>query len=158
MKTFVFSAGMRQRGVTLIELIAFIVIVGILVSGLVGGFSVTLRGSGMPRQTTQALQLAQERMELIRARKDTVGFACFTGTRYDPCRNAAAAGSCPAATASPNPACSISPLPGFTVTPALDETGACMGGDANYKCITVTVTDSATGAKLAELKAAVANY
>jgi hypothetical protein len=32
-----------------------------------------------------------------------------------------------------------------------------MGGDTNYKCITVTVTDS-SGAKLAELEAAVANY
>jgi hypothetical protein len=32
-----------------------------------------------------------------------------------------------------------------------------MGGDTNYKCITVTVTDS-SGAQLAELEAAVANY
>ena len=145
----------RVRGVTLIELIAFIIIIGVLVSGLIGGFSTTLRGSGTPKQMTQALQLAQERMELIRARKDAVGFACFTGTRYDPCQNAAAAGSCPIENTSGHPACS--PTPGYTVTPALDETGACMGGDVNYKCITVTVTDS-TGTKFAELKAAVANY
>jgi hypothetical protein len=39
----------------------------------------------------------------------------------------------------------------------LDETGACMGGDINYKCITVTVTD-ASGVRLSELQAAVANY
>lgn len=149
------SPRFHARGVTLIELIAFIIIIGVLVSGLIGGFSTTLRGSGTPKQMTQALQLAQERMELIRARKDAVGFACFTGTRYDPCQNAAAAGSCPIESASGHPACS--PTPGYTVTPALDETGACMGGDVNYKCITVTVTDS-TGTKFAELKAAVANY
>jgi hypothetical protein len=39
----------------------------------------------------------------------------------------------------------------------LDETGACMGNDPNYKCITVTVTD-VSGATLSRLQAAVANY
>ncbi len=144
-------------GVTLVELIAFIIIVGLLVSGLIGGFSTTMRGSGAPKQVTQALQLAQERMELIRARKDLVGFACFTGTRFDPCQAAVAAGGCPVMVASPHPACSLATTFGYTVTPALDETGACMGSDTNYKCITVTVTD-ASGARLAELQAAVANY
>jgi Tfp pilus assembly protein PilE len=146
------------RGVTLIELIAFIIIVSVLVSGLVGGFSTTLRGSAVSKQVTQALQLAQERMELILARKDVVGFACFTGTRFDPCTPAVAAGSCAATLASTHPACSAATTFGYTVQlPVLDETGACMGGDTNYKCITVTVTDS-SGAKLAELEAAVANY
>lgn len=157
----------HARGVTLIELIAFIIIVGVLVSGLIGGFSTTLRGSGTPKQMTQALQLAQERMELIRARKDAVGFACFTddanGPRYDPCGTANAAGSCPATSAATlHPACGTPPLSGYVVTPALDDNSVapvsgCMGGDVNYKCITVTVTDS-TGTKFAELKAAVANY
>lgn len=152
----------QVRGVTLIELIAFIIIVGILVAGIIGGFSATLRGSGMPRQMTQAQQLAQERMELIRARKDALsamgynGFACFTGTRYDPCQAAAATGSCPAMAPSGHPACSATP--GYTVTPLLDETGACIGNDPNYKCITVTTTDSASGSTLAQLQAAVANY
>lgn len=146
-----------ERGVTLIELIVFIIIVGVLVSGLMGGFTTLLRGSATPQKMTQALQLAQERMELIRARKDAVGFACFTGTRYDPCQASAAAGSCPAIAASTHPACSASPLPGYTVIPTLDETGACMGNDPNYKCVTVTVTGPA-GTTLAQLQAAVANY
>lgn len=133
-------------GVTLIELIAFIIIVGVLVSGLMSGFSASLRGSGVPKQVTQALQLAQERMELIRARKDVLGFSGFTAATYDPCL-----------TGSAHPACNNPPLPGFTVTPTLDETGACLGGDTNYKCITVTVTDTG-GARLSELLAAVANY
>lgn len=148
----------HARGVTLIELIAFIVIVGVLVSGLMSGFATTLQGSAVSKQVTQALQLAQERMELIQARKDVVGFACFTGTRFDPCTAAAAAGSCAATLASTHPACSAATTFGYTVQPpVLDETGACMGGDTNYKCITVTVTDS-SGAKLAELEAVVANY
>ena len=143
---------------TLVEVIAFIIIVGLLVSGLIGGFSATMRGSGTPKQVTQALQLAQERMELIRARKDLVGFVCFTGTRFDPCQAAAAAGGCPVMLASSHPACSAATTFGYTVPlPVLDETGACMGNDVNYKCITVTVND-ASGARLAELQAAVANY
>lgn len=156
------NAPFRMRGVTLVELIAFIIIVGILASGIIGGFSATLRGSGMPRQMTQALQLAQGRMELIRARKDSLsamgynGFACFTGTRYDPCQSALAAGGCPAMSPSGNPVCNA--VPGYTVTPSLDQTGACMGGDANYKCIMVTVTDATSGSTLAQLQAAVANY
>jgi len=144
----------HSHGVTLIELVAFIVITGVVVAGLATGISTTLRGTGTPKQMTQALQLAQERMELIRARKDVVGFACFTGTRYDPCQAAAAAGSCAAYSASTHPACN-STL-GYTVTPALDETGACMGGDANYKCITVTATGS--GTTWATLSTFVANY
>jgi hypothetical protein len=59
--------------------------------------------------------------------------------------------------ASTHPACAAATTLGYTVTPALDETGACLGGDSNYKCITVTVTD-AGGAVLSRLQAAVANY
>jgi type II secretory pathway pseudopilin PulG len=151
------KAHFHVRGVTLIELIAFISIIGVLVSGLAAGFSANMRGSGSSRNVTQALQLTQERMELIRARKDVVGFACFTGTRFDPCTAAAAAGSCPAMPASTQQACNAATTFGYTVTPALDETGACMGGDPDYKCITVTVTD-AGGATFSRLQAAVANY
>lgn len=135
----------HARGVTLVELIAFVVIVGVLVSGLVGGFSATMRGSGTPKQMTQALQYAQERMELIRAQKDRLGFSGFTAATYDPCL-----------TGSVHPSCNSTP--GYTVTPVLDITGACMGGNVNYKCITVTVTDVTTSTQLAQLVAAVANY
>lgn len=145
----------RSRGVTLIELIAFIIVVGVLVTGLASGFSSTLRGGDVSRQVTQSLQLAQERMELIRARKDVVGFACFTGTRFDPCQAAALAGSCPAMAASAHPACNSATTLGYSVTAVLDETGACMGGDPDYKCITVTATGAGA---VSRLQAAVANY
>ncbi len=134
------------RGVTLVELIAFIIIVGVLVSGVIGGVSTTMRGSATPKQITQALQYAQERMELIRAQKDRLGFAGFTAATFDPCL-----------TGSTHPACS--PISGYNVTVSpLDVAGTCMGNDANYKCITVTATDAATGAQLAQLISAVANY
>lgn len=145
----------RSRGVTLIELIAFIIVVGVLVTGLASGFSSTMRDGNVSREVTQALQLAQERMELIRARKDVVGFACFTGTRYDPCQAAAAAGTCVAMAASTHPACNSATTLGYTVTAALDEI-TCMGGDTNYKCITVTA--SGAGGTLIRLQTAVANY
>jgi type II secretory pathway pseudopilin PulG len=139
------KAGFHARGVTLIELIAFIIIVGVLVSGLAAGLSGTLRGSTASRPVTQALQLAQERMELILGQKAVLGFSGFTAATYDPC-----------AIGSTHPACNTTF--GYTVTPApLDETGACMGSDPNYKCITVTVTD-ASGATLSRLQAAVGNY
>lgn len=140
------KARFHARGATLIELIAFIVIVGVLVSGLAAGLSGTLRGGTASRPVTQALQLAQERMELILGQKDVLGFSGFTAATYDPC-----------ALGSTHPACNTTF--GYTVTPdpPLDETGACMGGDINYKCITVTVTD-ASGATLSRLQAAVGNY
>jgi type II secretory pathway pseudopilin PulG len=136
----------HARGVTLVELIVFIIIVGVLVSGVIGGFSTMMRGSATPKQITLALQYAQERMELIRAQKDRLGFAGFTAASFDPCLNG-----------STHPACSSTPGATVTVSP-LDVTGACMGNDANYKCITVTVSDATTNAQLAQLIAAVANY
>jgi type II secretory pathway pseudopilin PulG len=140
--------------VTLIELIAFIVVIGVLLAGLASGFSNTMRGGDVSREVTQTLQLAQERMELIRARKNVVGFACFTGTRFDPCQASALAGSCPAMAASAHPACNGATTLGYTVTAALDET-TCMGGDTNYKCITVTASGAGV---VSRLQAAVANY
>ena len=152
------------RGVTLVELIAFIIIVGLLATGLIGGFGTTLRGIGVSRQVTQGLQLAQERMELIRARKDVLGFAAFAPLTSDPCN--------PPATA--HPACGGSQsVSGKTVTATvtLDSTAYSVSAtieddtalipapfnDGNYKTITVTVTD-AGGARFTELQMAVANY
>lgn len=158
------KARFHARGVTLVELIAFIIIVGLLVGGLMGGFGATMLGSGMSKQVTQALQLAQERMELIRARKDVLGFAAFAPLTSDPCN--------PPATA--HPACGGSQaVSGKTVTATvtLDSTVYSVSAtieddtalipapfnDGNYKTITVTVND-ASGARFSELQMAVANY
>jgi MSHA pilin protein MshD len=140
----------RQAGVTLVELIVFIVVVSISVSGVLLAFSATQRGAITPNQLTQATQLAQQRMELILARKTVLSFACFTSPRFDPCQTAAAAGVCPATTASTTGGCSAPPT-GYTISiPLL----VIAGNDAT---ITVTVLGS-SGTQLAELKALVTNY
>ncbi len=149
----------NQSGMTMIELIAFIVIVGIIATALVTIFGIGVRGAPEAKNITMAKQLAQSRMELILARKRVVGFACFTDVavnnrRYDPCSAAPAAGSCPVMSASTHPACT--PPTGFTTTVALDS-ASCNGGDSNYKCITVTVTGP-SGNQLAELQSWVVNY
>jgi MSHA pilin protein MshD len=60
---------MRQRGVTLVELILFIVIVGIAVGGIVTVMNLTSRGSADPVRRKQALIIAEgllEEVELAR--------------------------------------------------------------------------------------------
>jgi MSHA pilin protein MshD len=111
-------AGRRDTGFTLIELIIFIVIAGVLAVGLASVFSGTMRGVAEPGQLTQATQIAQERMELILGRRRAVGFATFT----DPC---------PA-----SPLCTPAPA-GYTVAAAIATNWL---GDTNYRVITVTVT------------------
>lgn len=108
------------RGFTLIEIIIFIVITGILATGLAAVFSTTMRGAAMPGQLTQATQIAQERMELILGQRRAVGFAAFT----DPC---------PA-----SPLCAPAPPGYFFTPPPTIVTG--WNGNPNYKVITVTVT------------------
>lgn len=118
----------RVRGFTLIEIIIFIVITGILATGLAAVFSTTMRGAAAPGQLTQATQIAQERMELILGQRRAVGFAAFT----DPC---------PA-----SPLCAPAP-PGYAVNVVIAPD---WGGDINYRVITVTVTGP-TGATLTAL-------
>ena len=107
-----------QGGFTLIELIIFTVIAGVLVVGLASVFSASMRGVAEPGQLTQATQIAQERMELILGQRRAVGFAAFT----DPCPG--------------SPLCTPVPT-GFTVNANIAPN---WNGDTNYRVITVTVT------------------
>ena len=80
--------GLRRRdaGVTLVELIAFIVIVAIVAVALVQAFSGTMRGSHFGKEMTQATQLAQQRMEVILGQRKTLGYSSFIVGDYDPCQ------------------------------------------------------------------------
>ena len=80
-----FSHTAFERGVTLIELIAFIIIISVIVAGLMAAFSDSLRGTGTTKHVTQAVQMAQERMELILGQKHRLGFTAFDASTYDPC-------------------------------------------------------------------------
>ena len=71
----------RGRGFTLLEMIVFIVIVGVAAVALFQMFRQTLPRSPTPGQLVQATQLAQERMELILGRRGVVSYAALN----DPC-------------------------------------------------------------------------
>ena len=76
-------AGRAQRGVTLIELIAFIVIMGIAVVALLSMYRAVMPRSTTPAQITLATQLAQERMELLLGQRAIYGYS--TTVLTDPC-------------------------------------------------------------------------
>ena len=143
------------RGVTLLELVIFIVIAGLAVAGLVVGMSGAVRTAPMSKEMHQGLQLAQGRMELILAQRTRLGFAAFTSATFDPCAPPGGA----------QEAC-LAPATYTVVAPCL-YTGAgtcgfgaantCQAGDANYACVRVRVTGP-QGTTVAELEAMVANY
>ena len=139
----------------MIELIVFIVIVGLATAGLVAGMSAVVRTAPEPREMHQGLQLAQGRMELILAQRSRLDFAGFTAATFDPCAPPAGA----------QEAC-LAPATYTVVTPcfytgagtcAFGAANTCQAGDANYKCVRVRVTGP-DGTTVAELDAMVANY
>src|ERR1700722_4318360 len=76
---------MKQRGFSLIELIVFIVIIGIVTSALFLAFASLLQDAPIGLHQTVALGLAQERMELILAQRRLQG---YPGTQFqDPCNS-----------------------------------------------------------------------
>ncbi len=124
-----------QRGVTLIEMIAFIVIAGIAMVVLVQVFAVSTRGSHTGKQLTQAVHLAQQRLEVIRGQRARLGYAGFTSATYDPC---------PPVGAWTAQACQTTSYAGgsFTVTSTFSDV-AC-GADCKQVTVTVTEPDGAT--------------
>lgn len=88
MNTFSARAAIAaQRGVSLIELIAFIVIMGICVTALLSMYRAVLPRGATPSEITLATQLAQERMELILGQRVASGYS--TAVLTDPCVGAA---------------------------------------------------------------------
>ena len=128
----------RCRGLTLVETVVFIVIVGIAAFALLRSFGSLLPRSPTGAQLTEASQLAQERMELILGRYAATGFNAVN----DPC-----VGGTPPAICTPPSGYAFFPLPTLA--------GA-WGGDPNYKLVTVTVTFG--GTQLAQENAVLANY
>lgn len=142
------------RGISLVEVIVFIVITGIVVAGLISGMAAAVRSAPVPRVMHQGLQLAQGRMELILAQKNRLGFSGFTGATFDPCAPPAGA----------QEAC-LAPA-AYAVTPCFysgagtcgfGAANTCQSGDVNYKCVRVRVTGP-DGTTVALLDAMVASY
>lgn len=111
-----------QRGFTLVELVIFIIVMSILSAGILTAMNEGLGEAPDLTQDTQAVFVAQQRMEAIIAYKRSVGY----NNLQDPC------------TASVYPAalCTVS---GFTVTSTLTPS---YSGNANLTSVEVTVTGS----------------
>ncbi len=138
------------RGVTLIELISFIAIVGIVAVGMIQAFSGTMHGSYYGKEMTHGTQLAQERMEIILGQRKRLGYTAFVAGTYDPC-------TAPIAPWNANQACLASSYAAgnFIVSslpaPVADSCGT------GCSVITVTVT-SPYGDTLSVLTSQVWNY
>ena len=151
-------SGVARRdcgGVSLIEVIIFIVITAVVVVGLVAGMSGAVRTAPVPREMHQGLQLAQGRMELILAQRSRLGFAGFTAATFDPC---APPGGAQEACLAPATYAVVAPC--FYTgagTCGFGAANTCNGGDVNYTCVRVRVTGP-EGTTVAELDAMVANY
>ena len=151
-------SGVARRdcgGVSLIEVIIFIVITAVVVVGLVAGMSGAVRTAPVPREMHQGLQLAQGRMELILAQRSRLGFAGFTAATFDPC---APPGGAQEACLAPATYAVVAPC--FYTgagTCGFGAANTCKGGDVNYACVRVRVSGP-EGTTVAELDAMVANY
>lgn len=123
----------RMQGITLVELVVFIVIIGLAGAAIVPLTNSLSLGSNQTDQL-RALQLARARMELILASKHLNGFNNFT----DPCLDA-----------SPPSICTLPS--GFSIATPTISSG--WSGSNEYKQITVTIS----GKSNAQLKSMVAN-
>ena len=117
---------------SLIEVIVFIVVLGVLAAGLVVAFGSPIRNSPEAGRLDLAAELAQQRMELILAQRRATGFAAFA----DPC---------------PGPAI-CTPPSGYTVTSSI--VAGYAADPTNYKIVTVSVS----GTTAITATALVANY
>jgi len=140
----------RSRGLTLIELVVFIVIVGVAAFALLGSFGAMLTRSPSAAQLTQAAQLAQERMELILGQRNSpaAGRGYNNTVDLDPCNVGA-------------PTVCTSTF-GYTVSSAGTGTAPASWVQWNgnpttsYKLVTVTV--KLGGTTLATRSAVLSNY
>jgi Tfp pilus assembly protein PilV len=145
------AASAAQRGVSLIELIAFIVIMGISVVALLSMYRAVLPRGATPAEITLATQLAQERMELILGQRIVDGYS--TATFTDPCVGAASPVIC---TNQFTP----SGLYSIIVTginPAVQFTGFSPLSTNSYRMFGVKVLGP-DGTQHANLSAVIANY
>lgn len=114
----------KQQGQTLIELIIFIVVMGIVSVGALIGFNSVLKNSHQPGRRLIASQLADARMNLILMQREEYGFANIS----DPCSTGALAACTGLQTFAQNAgytvSSSISPASGGVVTATITVSGA----------------------------------
>lgn len=124
----------KIKGLSLIEVTCFLVVLGFITSGIMQGVYSALKHSPDTAAESLALELAQGRMDIILGQKEINGFSNFS----DICD-----------VGSPPSICSDNT--DYTITSSIT-TG--YNGDNNYKLITVTVTGNGS----ATLTSIVGNY
>ena len=137
-----------QRGVSLIELIAFIVIMGISVVALLSMYRAVLPRGVTPAQITLATQLAQERMELLLGQRDASGYS--TAVLTDPCSG----GTPPAICTNQFTPSGLYSIVVTGVNPPLQWSGI---STDSYRMLGVKVLGP-DGGQLANLSAVIGNY
>lgn len=115
-----------QAGLTMMEMVLFIVIIGVLGAALFSAISNPLTGAGTQERAVFTTQLAQERMEVVLGQKRREG---FPGS--DPCDGGASLDTC-------------SVPSGFSVNTTFGAWSQNSDTD-NYRVITVTVTSPSGG-------------
>lgn len=144
----------RQRGISLIEVIMFMVIVGVAVVGVLSVYVTTTRSSADPLVRKQALAIAESLLEEVRSMPFT-----FCDPDDPNVHTAASVGDCTTAEGSgpevaqgetrysaTNPFDNVNDYDGFAMaSPAIcDISGACIAALVGYAA-TVTVTPTAVG-------------
>ena len=127
----------QQKGISLIELIVFILVMGLIVTTILIGMDRVLTGVGIPRAVETASQLSLARMDIILAARESTGFESLV----DPCSSAAPPEVCTA-------------LSQFAQTEGININTTIANDGSNYKLITV----AASGKASATLQSRVAHY
>ena len=136
----------RQRGLTLIELIMFIIIVGVGLAGVLTVFNVTARSSADPVVRKQALAIAEAMLEEILSKS-------YENDAADPGNTSTTLGCTP----NTNPTCvantpaqrsrynDVDDYNGWNQNGVFDLNGAALAGLANYRVVVAVAAPAAFG-------------
>ncbi|MDP9109536.1 MAG: type II secretion system protein [Pseudomonadota bacterium] len=143
----------RTRGISLIELVMFIVIVGLAVAGVLLVMNVTTQNSADPMIRKQAIASAESLLEEVELQPFTYCFPtdanASTAGSSAGCASAANSEDTLPASArvtSPRSANNVSDYTNFSMSPIVDITGSAIAGLSNY---TATVKIAQAGASFA---------
>ena len=137
----------RARGITLVELIVFMVIVGVAMAGLFAAFNTITAGSADPQVRKQMLAIAESMMEEIELKPFTCSSGCAGSRPFDSVKdyNGYSMTGIKDITGAP-----VAGLESYNAVVGVDETTATLGSGANTVAagsvglITVTVSRSGT--------------
>lgn len=116
----------RTSGYTMIELVIFIIVIGIIATTILASFNVSLEKTPVITRVAKAIDIAQQRMDVILGQKQVAGFNSFA----DPCSVPSALPFCDADVA-------------YTVTSNIS-LGFVNGNSVDYKVVRVDVGGPAT--------------